>query len=52
MQETTASEVIPAIAGGNLIRDLQRFYRPATVFDPMSGSGTCRDVCRELSVEC
>jgi DNA modification methylase len=23
-----------------------------TVFDPLSGSGTCRDVCRELNIAC
>src|SRR5579883_2816544 len=33
----------PGNCGGNLIRDLLRFYRPMTVLDPMTGSGTCRD---------
>lgn len=42
----------PGNCGGNLIKDLLLFFRPATVFDPMSGSGTCADVCRELSVPC
>jgi hypothetical protein len=42
----------PGNCGGNLIKDLLRFYRPATVFDPFSGSGTCRDVCRELGLPC
>jgi len=42
----------PGNCGGNLIRDLLRYFRPKTVFDPMSGSGTCRDVCRELGLEC
>lgn len=42
----------PGNCGGNLIKDLLRFYRPASVFDPMSGSGTCRDVCRELGIKC
>jgi hypothetical protein len=42
----------PGNGGGNLIRDLLRFYQPANVFDPMTGSGTCRDVCRDLGVEC
>lgn len=42
----------PGNCGGNLIKDLLRFYRPISVFDPMSGSGTCRDVCRELAIEC
>lgn len=38
--------------GGRLIQDLLRYYRPLMVLDPMSGSGTCRDVCRELGVRC
>jgi len=42
----------PGNCGGNLIRDLLLYYRPANVFDPMTGGGTCRDVCRELGVEC
>lgn len=42
----------PGNCGGNLIRDLLLYYRPANVFDPMSGSGTCRDVCRELGIDC
>ena len=42
----------PGNCGGNLIRDLLRYYRPQRVFDPMTGSGTCRDVCRELGVDC
>jgi hypothetical protein len=42
----------PGNCGGNLIRDLLRYYRPQRVFDPMTGSGTCRDVCRELGIEC
>lgn len=37
---------------GLLIRDLLLYYRPRRVFDPMSGSGTCRDVCRELDITC
>ncbi len=37
---------------GNLIRDLLRYFKPANVFDPMTGSGTCRDVCRELGITC
>lgn len=35
---------------GLLIRDLFRYYQPRRVLDPMSGSGTCRDVCRELGI--
>lgn len=37
---------------GLLIRDLLRYYRPKRVLDPMTGGGTCRDVCRELDIEC
>lgn len=37
---------------GLLIRDLLAYYRPGRVFDPMSGGGTCRDVCRELDITC
>jgi hypothetical protein len=37
---------------GLLIRDLLLYYRPRRVLDPMSGGGTCRDVCLELGVEC
>ncbi|MFO0942309.1 MAG: hypothetical protein U0930_16345 [Pirellulales bacterium] len=42
----------PGNCGGNLIRDLLMYFRPANVFDPMTGSGTCRDVCRELGIPC
>lgn len=38
--------------GGYLIRDLLRYYQPKRVLDPMMGSGTCRDVCRELAIPC
>jgi len=38
--------------GGYLIRNLLRYFQPKRVLDPMSGSGTCRDVCRELNIEC
>lgn len=37
---------------GVLIRDLLRYYQPKRVLDPMAGGGTCRDVCRELKIEC
>ena len=37
----------PGNCPGNLIKDLLRYFRPRSVFDPMTGSGTCRDVCRE-----
>ena len=42
----------PGNCGGNIIRDLLRYFQPANVFDPMTGSGTCRDVCRELGIPC
>jgi hypothetical protein len=42
----------PGNCGGNLIKDLIRFFRSTSVFDPMTGSGTCRDVCKELGVYC
>src|SRR5512142_2057988 len=39
----------PGNCGGNLIRDLLLFFKPeGIVLDPMAGSGTCADVCREL----
>lgn len=37
---------------GILIRDLLQFFRPRSVWDPMTGSGTCADVCRELGIAC
>ena len=42
----------PGNCGGNLIRDLLLYFRAEKVFDPMTGSGTCRDVCRELGIDC
>ncbi len=43
----------PGNCGGNLIKDLLSFFNPqGLVFDPMSGSGTCNDVCRELGIPC
>jgi hypothetical protein len=42
----------PGNCGGKLIRDLLVFFRSQNVFDPMTGSGTCRDVCRELAILC
>ncbi len=42
----------PGNCGGNLIRDLLLYFRPGLVFDPMTGSGTARDVCQELGVPC
>lgn len=37
---------------GLLIEDLLRFFGPGSVFDPMTGGGTCRDVCRALGIPC
>jgi hypothetical protein len=42
----------PGNCGGNLIKDLLRFFKPIKMLDPMTGSGTCRDVCEELGVFC
>jgi len=42
----------PGNCGGNLIKDLLRYFQPASVLDPMTGSGTCRDVCEELGIYC
>ena len=38
--------------GGFLIKDLLEYYEPRSVLDLMRGSGTCRDVCRELRIPC
>ena len=47
------SRAYPGNCGGNLIKDLLLYFRPrGLVFDPMSGSGTCRDVCDELGIPC
>jgi hypothetical protein len=37
---------------GLLIRDLLCYFQPASVLDPMSGGGTCADVCSELGIVC
>ncbi|HEV8072386.1 MAG TPA: hypothetical protein VGP76_32005 [Planctomycetaceae bacterium] len=43
----------PGNCGGNLIRDLLVYFKPQGIcLDPMSGSGTCRDVCDELGIPC
>src|SRR6516164_6251341 len=43
----------PGNCGGNLIKDLLTYFKPdGLVCDPMSGSGTCRDVCDELRIPC
>ena len=42
----------PGNCSGLLIHDLLSFYRPQSVLDPMTGSGTCRDVCKDLGIRC
>lgn len=37
---------------GHLIADLIAYHRPGRVLDPMTGSGTCKDVCDERAVRC
>ncbi len=42
----------PGNCSGNLIRDLLFYFQPQSVFDPMTGGGTCRDVCNSLGIRC
>lgn len=42
----------PGNCSGELIKDLLKYFKPTRVHDPMTGSGTCSDVCRELGIEC
>lgn len=42
----------PGNCSGVLIRDLLLYFQPENVFDPMTSSGTCRDVCAELGIPC
>jgi hypothetical protein len=43
----------PGNCSGNLIKDLLRYFRPdGLILDPMAGSGTCGDVCKELGLPC
>ena len=42
----------PGNCSGELIKDLLKYFQPSLVFDPMTGSGTCKDVCRELGIAC
>jgi hypothetical protein len=46
------SRTWPGNCGGNLIKDLLTYFKPGLVFDPMTGSGTARDVCEELGIPC
>lgn len=42
----------PGNCGGGLIKDLMTFFSPKLVLDPMSGSGTCQQVCAQLRIPC
>jgi SAM-dependent methyltransferase len=42
----------PGNCSGELIKDLLKYFKPNLVFDPMTGSGTCKDVCTELGIAC
>ena len=42
----------PGNCGGNLIKDLLLYFKPASVFDPFHGSGTATDVCKEMGIPC
>lgn len=42
----------PGNCSGNLIRDLIFYFKPEAVFDPMTGGGTCKDVCASLGIAC
>jgi SAM-dependent methyltransferase len=42
----------PGNCGGNLIRDVLMYFRLSFAMDPMAGSGTCADVCKELCIPC
>lgn len=46
------SRAYPGNCSGEIIKDLLRYFRPKSVLDPMTGSGTCADVCRELKIPC
>jgi hypothetical protein len=46
------SSSYPGNCSGHLIRDLIRYFQPANCLDPMTGSGTAMEVCRELGVPC
>ena len=37
---------------GEFIKDLLLYFEPSLVFDPMTGSGTCKDLCTELGIAC
>lgn len=41
----------PGNCSGYLIKDLLRYFGSSRVLDPMTGSGTCADVCKELNIQ-
>lgn len=42
----------PGNCSGYIIKDLIQFFGAKSVLDPMTGSGTCMDVCKDLGVAC
>jgi hypothetical protein len=42
----------PGNCPGSLIKDVLTFFGVSSVYDPMSGSGTCKDVCNEMGLYC
>jgi hypothetical protein len=42
----------PGNCSGGLIHAVLRFYRPGNCYDPMSGSGTAAQVCKDLGITC
>jgi hypothetical protein len=42
----------PGNCSGELIKDLLKYFQPKFVFDPMTGSETCKDVCNALHIDC
>jgi hypothetical protein len=42
----------PGNCSGEIIKDLLIYFGAKSCFDPMTGSGTCADVCRELGIRC
>jgi hypothetical protein len=41
----------PGNCSGVPIKIMLEYFKPKFVLDPMEGSGTCRDVCRELNIQ-
>ena len=42
----------PGNCGGNLIKDLLRYFKPSQRLRSHDRLGTCRDVCKELGIYC